>query len=207
MQDQSRRLRPSDRYLCQGYSGIKADPERSAHQRRAPRRRTIDPVPAWCAAPAFTCRASSGQNSCRRPRSRAGPRFLAHGAHTHGEGWDCAQADDQGDLRGCARESAQVDEGSGRRRETRGQIGQLTGDFYHPSRLVQSESWAPLAKAQGGVLIVAAPATDAVLYIADDSPMGIDALRTLAKSVMDRAPNKLTSLLLRWTPAGWQIVP
>lgn len=89
----------------------------------------------------------------------------------------------------------------------RGQIGQLTGDFYHPSRLVQSESWAPLAQAQGGVLIVAAPATDAVLYIAEDSPVAIDALRTLAKNVMDRAPNKLTSLLLRWTPAGWQIVP
>jgi uncharacterized protein YtpQ (UPF0354 family) len=89
----------------------------------------------------------------------------------------------------------------------RGEIGQLTGDVYQPSRLALHESWAPLAKAQAGVLIVAAPATDAVLYIADDSPVGIDALRTLAKNLMDRAPNKLTSLLLRWTPAGWQIVP
>jgi uncharacterized protein YtpQ (UPF0354 family) len=89
----------------------------------------------------------------------------------------------------------------------RGQIGQLTGDFYHPSRLILVESWAPMARAQGGVLIVAAPATDAVLYISEDSPVAIDALRTLTKNVMDRAPNKLTGLLLRWTPAGWQVVP
>ena len=89
----------------------------------------------------------------------------------------------------------------------RGQIGQLTGDVYHPSRLVLLDSWAPLAQAQGGVLIVAAPATDAVLYIAEDSPVAIDALRTLAKNVLGRAPNKLTGLLLRWTPTGWQIVP
>ena len=88
-----------------------------------------------------------------------------------------------------------------------GQIGQLTGDYYHPSRLVLVDSWAPLARAQGGVLIVAAPATDAVLYIAEDSPVAIDALRTLAKNILGRAPNKLTGLLLRWTPAGWQIVP
>jgi uncharacterized protein YtpQ (UPF0354 family) len=89
----------------------------------------------------------------------------------------------------------------------RGQIGQLTGDVYQPSRLVLLDSWARLAQAQGGVLIVAAPATDTVLYIAEDSPIAIDALRTLVKNVLGRAPNKLTSLLLRWTPTGWQVVP
>ena len=88
-----------------------------------------------------------------------------------------------------------------------GQIGQLAGDVYHSSRLVLLDSWAPLAQAQGGVLIVAAPATDTVFYIADDSPVAIDALRTLVKNVLGRAPNKLTGLLLRWTPTGWQIVP
>jgi len=88
-----------------------------------------------------------------------------------------------------------------------GQIGRLTGDFYYPSRLVLVDSWTPLARAQRGILIVAAPAADTVLYIAEDSPVAIDALRTLARNVMARAPNKLTSLLLRWTPAGWQIVP
>jgi uncharacterized protein YtpQ (UPF0354 family) len=87
-----------------------------------------------------------------------------------------------------------------------GQIGQLVGDFYHPSRLVLVDSWAPLANAQGGVLIVAAPTTDAVFYLGEDSPVAIDALRSLVKNVMSRAPNRLSDVLLRWTPKGWTIV-
>jgi hypothetical protein len=87
-----------------------------------------------------------------------------------------------------------------------GQIGQLSGDSYHPSRLVLLDSWAPLAAAQGGVLIVAAPATDAVLYIGEDSPIAVDALRTLVRNVMGSAPNRLSDILLRWTPKGWQVV-
>jgi hypothetical protein len=86
------------------------------------------------------------------------------------------------------------------------QIGQLVGDTFHPSRLVLLDSWAPLAEAQGGILIVVAPATDAVLYIGEDSPIAIDALRTLSRNVMARAPNRLSDVLLRWTPKGWQVV-
>src|SRR5258707_186550 len=41
-----------------------------------------------------------------------------------------------------------------------GQIGELTGNVYDPSRLILIESWAPLVQAQTGVLIVAIPATD-----------------------------------------------
>jgi hypothetical protein len=68
------------------------------------------------------------------------------------------------------------------------------------------ESWSPLAKAQGGKLIVAAPATDTVLYISDETPIAIDALRTLANSVSARAPNRLSGELLRWTPKQWEVV-
>lgn len=88
----------------------------------------------------------------------------------------------------------------------RGQIGQLTGDVFHPSRLVLVESWAPLAKAQGGVLIVAAPATDTVLYVGEDTPVAVEALRSLVKNVFSRASNPLSGVLLRWTPKGWQVV-
>ena len=87
-----------------------------------------------------------------------------------------------------------------------GQIGQLSGDAYHSSRLALFESWAPLAKAQGGKLIVAAPATDAVLYFGDDTPTGIEAFRLLAKNVSTRVPNPLSTELLRWTPAQWEVV-
>jgi uncharacterized protein YtpQ (UPF0354 family) len=87
-----------------------------------------------------------------------------------------------------------------------GQIGQLVGDPFHPSRLALLDSWAPLAKAQGGKLIVAAPATDAVFYVGEDTAMAIDALRTLVRNVMSRAPNPLSNILLRWTPTGWEVV-
>jgi uncharacterized protein YtpQ (UPF0354 family) len=87
-----------------------------------------------------------------------------------------------------------------------GQIGQLVGDAFDSSRLALLDTWAPLAAAQGGKLIVAAPATDGVFYVGDDSPAAIDALRTLVRNIMSRAPNRLSDLLLRWTPGGWEIV-
>lgn len=87
-----------------------------------------------------------------------------------------------------------------------GQIGTLTGDSYHPSRLVLADTWAPLVKSQGGVLIVAAPANDGLLYISEDSPTAIAALRALVRTVISRAPNPMSDVLLRWTPKGWDVV-
>jgi uncharacterized protein YtpQ (UPF0354 family) len=87
-----------------------------------------------------------------------------------------------------------------------GQIGKLVGDAFDSSRLALLDTWAPLAAAQGGKLIVAAPATDAVFYIGEDSPVAIDALRALVRDIMSRAPNRLSDMLLRWTPGGWEIV-
>jgi uncharacterized protein YtpQ (UPF0354 family) len=87
-----------------------------------------------------------------------------------------------------------------------GQIGQLSGDAYHSSRLALFESWAPLAKAHGGKLVVAAPATDAVIYIGDDTPTAIEAFRLLAKNVSTRVPTPLSTELLRWTPQRWEVV-
>jgi uncharacterized protein YtpQ (UPF0354 family) len=87
-----------------------------------------------------------------------------------------------------------------------GQIGHISGDVYNSSRLAMFESWSPLAKAQDGKLIVAAPATDTVLYIGDETAIAIDALRTLAKSVAARVPNPLPGELLRWTPRRWEVV-
>jgi uncharacterized protein YtpQ (UPF0354 family) len=87
-----------------------------------------------------------------------------------------------------------------------GQIGQIMGDAFDSSRLALLDTWAPLAAAQDGKLIVAAPATDAVFYIGEDSTSAIDALRTLVRNIMSRAPNRLSDILLRWTPAGWEIL-
>jgi uncharacterized protein YtpQ (UPF0354 family) len=89
----------------------------------------------------------------------------------------------------------------------RKQVGNMVGSFYYPSRMLLVDSWAPLAQAQGGVLIVAIPATDAVFYIGEDTPVAIDALRTLTRMVLARAPTKLSGDLYRWRAAGWEKVP
>jgi hypothetical protein len=87
-----------------------------------------------------------------------------------------------------------------------GEIGQIAGNAYDSSRLLLHDDWAPLAAAQGGILIVVAPAPDALFYLGDDSPKALDALRTLAADIAKRAPRPLSSVPLRWTQSGWEIV-
>lgn len=89
----------------------------------------------------------------------------------------------------------------------RAQIGELAGDPFYPSRLLLLDSWTPLAEAQGGVLIVAAPTTDTVLYIGEDTPTAIAALRAQVAAMQSSAPNRLSDTLLRWQASGWTVVP
>lgn len=88
----------------------------------------------------------------------------------------------------------------------RGDIAALEGDFYESSRVLLHADWAPLARAQGGVLVVALPTKDGLLYCSDDSPPSLDALRQRVREAMRRSPGPLTDRLLRWTEAGWQLV-
>ena len=88
----------------------------------------------------------------------------------------------------------------------KGVVGQMAGDIFHPSRLLFVATWAPLAEAQGGTLIVALPATDVLLYVSDDAAASLETLRSLANDVISRAPNKLSTSLLRWRPTGWDLV-
>ncbi len=89
----------------------------------------------------------------------------------------------------------------------KGKIGAIDGaDAYTASRILFPADWAPLAKAQGGVLIVAVPLPTEILYIGDDGTDALGALRTLAHHQMTAAPGGLGDQLLRWTPEGWKIV-
>ena len=89
-----------------------------------------------------------------------------------------------------------------------GKIGAIDGDdAYTASRVLFPADWALMAKAQGGVLIVALPSPTTVLYIADDSVEAIGALRAFAHDRMLHAPSPLSDVLLRWTPDGWKRVP
>ena len=89
-----------------------------------------------------------------------------------------------------------------------GKIGAIDGaDAYTASRLLFPSDWAPLAKAQGGVLIVAVPRPATILYVGDDSAETLAALRTFARERAQRAPDAIGDLLLRWTPDGWKPLP
>ena len=87
-----------------------------------------------------------------------------------------------------------------------GAFGTLEGDFYESGRVLLHDDWAPLARAQKGTLVVALPAKNLLIYSADDSPAGWDALRMLSRDVARRSPGPLSDVLLRWTPEGWQAV-
>lgn len=54
--------------------------------------------------------------------------------------------------------------------------------------------------------LVAAPTTNLLLYIGEDSPAAIEALRTLVRNVMSQAPNRLSGTLLRWREGGWDVL-
>jgi len=88
-----------------------------------------------------------------------------------------------------------------------GTIGNVAGDAYESSRLLLHEDWSPLASAQGGVLLVAVPAKDVVLYVGEDSAAAVDALRTLATQVGKQTPAPLSDFVLRWTRDRWVVVP
>ncbi|OWQ88417.1 hypothetical protein CDN99_16290 [Roseateles aquatilis] len=84
-----------------------------------------------------------------------------------------------------------------------GQVAKLDGVVPQPGRLVFIDDWKPLADAQRGTLIVAAPANDTVLYVGDDVPATLDALRGQVREIMGKSANPLSDVLLRWSPSGW----
>jgi hypothetical protein len=88
-----------------------------------------------------------------------------------------------------------------------GQLGTITGSVYEVSRIALHDEWAPLARAQGGTLLVALPATDLVLYASERTPLAVDALRTIARQILGDASHPLSDMVLEWTPEGWVVVP
>ena len=89
----------------------------------------------------------------------------------------------------------------------KGKLGAIDGDAYTASRLLFPADWAPMAKAQDGVLIVAVPRPTTILYVGDDAPAVLATLREVARERMAGAPDGLGDQLLRWTPEGWKTLP
>ena len=65
---------------------------------------------------------------------------------------------------------------------------------------------APPAQAQGGKLVVAAPSTDTILYIGEDSPRVVDAFPALVRDASSRPAHPLSTEILRWKGGGLEAV-
>lgn len=88
-----------------------------------------------------------------------------------------------------------------------GQIGAIPGGVYEVGRVAILSQWAPLANAQQGLLVIALPTTDMVLYISESTPSAIDALRALSKDTAAKSSNPLSpSTVLKWTAERWMPV-
>lgn len=88
-----------------------------------------------------------------------------------------------------------------------GKIGMLGGSAFEVGRVAVPTDWSALAAAQDGILLVALPATDTLLYISESSDSAIDALRSLAVNIARKSPNPLSLAVLRWTKERWELVP
>lgn len=87
-----------------------------------------------------------------------------------------------------------------------GSLGLISDSPYESSRLLLHDDWAPVAEALDGNLVVAIPASDALVYGRGDTEEALGALRTLVDDVTRRAERPISKTLFRWTSAGWEVV-
>lgn len=87
-----------------------------------------------------------------------------------------------------------------------GSLGLISGSPYESSRLLLHDDWTPVAEALNGNLVVAIPASDALVYGRGDTDEALDALRTLVEDVTRHAERPISKTLFRWTSEGWEIV-
>ena len=85
-------------------------------------------------------------------------------------------------------------------------LGLMSESQYESSRLLLHDDWAPVAEALGGNLVVAIPASDALVYGRGDSNEALDALRTLVDEVTRSAERPISKSLFRWSSERWEVV-
>jgi hypothetical protein len=84
-----------------------------------------------------------------------------------------------------------------------GQVGTLQGGYYESGRVALLADWAELAAAQNGILLISVPSPDVILYISESTPIAVDALRSLAKTVAAKSQAPLSAAVMRWSADGW----
>jgi hypothetical protein len=83
--------------------------------------------------------------------------------------------------------------------------GYLKGDPYTSSYLLLHDDWQPLADRFGGHLLVAAPATDLILYGPDNGHVSSDAMFAQARDAYAHAERSISQNVFRWTRSGWEV--
>jgi hypothetical protein len=78
----------------------------------------------------------------------------------------------------------------------------LAGDDYCSSLMLFPELWRPLSESMGR-LLVAAPASDAVLMCSGHAPGAAERLAETAQMIMDQASRPISASVFRWRPEGW----
>jgi uncharacterized protein YtpQ (UPF0354 family) len=83
-------------------------------------------------------------------------------------------------------------------------LAQVTGEDYASSRILLHEDWKQMAATLNQRLVVMIPAPDVLLYGDGSTERGIDALRTIGMEIAKKSQRPLSSVVLRWTDAGWE---
>lgn len=86
-------------------------------------------------------------------------------------------------------------------------LGSITDEDYASSRILFHADWRALSEKLDHQLVVMVPAPDILLYGNGATAQGLDALRALGRDLARRAPRPLSTVVLKWTPAGWQALP
>lgn len=86
------------------------------------------------------------------------------------------------------------------------QIGIIQSKGDETSRVLAAKDWAALAGQLDGRLLIAVPASDTVLYCEENGSQSVRTFAAAARDTAAKASHAVSPALLRWTPAGWQIV-
>jgi len=82
-------------------------------------------------------------------------------------------------------------------------VGIVRGDDYESSRLLFVDEWRPLALSLGG-LLVAAPASNIIIFSKDTGDGSVQVLLERAKAIKTWSGNLgLSGSVLRWSEGGW----
>lgn len=79
-----------------------------------------------------------------------------------------------------------------------------TGNYYESSRLLLSRFWKDFAARSQARLVVAVPASDALIVACDPAPVTLAKLAGGIAELSSKAERPLSQALLQWTATGWQ---